>query len=135
MTEQKAIELLKKVTPIIPMSQTKYNQFIDAINMGMDALEKQIAKKPIYRETKYKEHKWRLTDDGRMDEFAYSYAYCNGPVCKRCHHSFCIHCNPDGYKEPCIVKEYLCPTCNRKVTYKQNFCNCDQKLDWSDIDD
>lgn len=46
MTEQEAIELLKKAVPICPMSQAKYNQFIDAVNMGMEALEKQIAKKP-----------------------------------------------------------------------------------------
>ena len=45
MTEQETIELLKKATSIIPMSQTKYNQFIDAVNMGIDALEKQLPKK------------------------------------------------------------------------------------------
>lgn len=45
MKEQEAIELLKKAAPIIPMSQTKYNQFIDAVDMGIDVLEKQIAKK------------------------------------------------------------------------------------------
>ncbi|WP_302626792.1 hypothetical protein [uncultured Eubacterium sp.] len=48
MKEQEAIELLKKAAPIIPMSQTKYNQFIDAVNMGIDVLEKQIAKRPDY---------------------------------------------------------------------------------------
>ena len=82
----------------------------------------------------YPEHDWIRDENGEIDEWAAENGYHNGPLCKRCYHSFCIYCNPDGYKDtPCIVDEYHCPTCNEHL-YKSdeyNFCPiCGTPLDW-----
>lgn len=131
MTEQEAIKEIKRWTGILMNAGSKcVAETAEAQDMAIAALEKQIAKKPIYKEAKYKEHKWRLDEGGKINHFAFVSGYCNGPVCERCHYSFCEHCNPNGYGKSCIVKRYTCPTCNQKVAYKQNFCDCSQKLDW-----
>lgn len=44
-------------------------------------------------------HTWRKTENGKIDTFASSAEYCNGPVCERCGFSFCEHCNPEGYDD------------------------------------
>jgi hypothetical protein len=39
-------------------------------------------------------HVLALDDEGKVDRFAYSEGFHNGPVCTRCGDSFCIHCLP-----------------------------------------
>ena len=48
------------------------------------------------------EHEWRKTKSGEIDTFAFSYGYCNGPVCVKCGYSYCEHCK-DGPDEPCEI--------------------------------
>lgn len=91
--------------------------------------EKNEPKKAEYRKMVYPRHKW-MEEDGKIDEFAYSSGYCNGPMCERCYYSFCEHCNPDGWEEECIVEDYICPSCGEKVNRKNTHCKCGQKLDW-----
>jgi hypothetical protein len=46
-------------------------------------------------------HKWQKTTDGKINEWAVSGGYCNGPKCVECGYSFCEHCNPNGYNSEC----------------------------------
>lgn len=95
------------------------------------AMERMKPKKAEYKKMVYPKHKWR-EDDGEIDEWAFSVGYCNGPVCERCHHSFCVHCNPKGWDDTeCVVKDYICPSCGENVSYKSRYCNCGQIIDWS----
>jgi hypothetical protein len=50
------------------------------------------------------EHDWKKDSDGKIDELAMENGYHNGPVCKRCGHSYCVNCDPDGDSEPCVVE-------------------------------
>ena len=91
--------------------------------------------KPIHIHEEYPEHDWRLTDEGEIDTFASEEGFHNGPLCKRCYHSFCVHCNPDGYTDelPCTVDEWKCPTCEKRLYTGQHFCDdCGTKIDWDD---
>lgn len=57
----------------------------------------------------------------------------NGPMCQRCYHSVCEHCEPDWDDDECIVDEDLCPNCNKKLAFKPKYCkDCGQALDWSE---
>lgn len=53
--------------------------------------------------TEYPAHDWATNGKGRIDYLAYEAAYHNGPVCKRCGHSYCKHCSRDGAEKrlPC----------------------------------
>ena len=46
-------------------------------------------------------HDWYLDDDGLIDIWRLDYGYHNGPECRRCHDSFCHHCEPDCYDSTC----------------------------------
>jgi hypothetical protein len=50
---------------------------------------------------KARQHDWKRYE-GEVDIFAMEYEWHNGPMCKRCHESFCHHCEPDCYR-------YICP--------------------------
>lgn len=88
----------------------------------------------IHIHEEYPEHDWVRNEDGSIDTFAMAYDYHNGPRCKRCYHSFCEDCNPDGYNDtPCIVDYYKCPICGKKLNIHQKFCcECGTKLEWED---
>lgn len=95
------------------------------------AMEKQTAKKPDHKYIKYGKHKWKRDKDGKIDDFAWEYEFCNGVVCERCGESVCVHCNPDYDKlDDCEVNIYICPFCDKEVGYRQKYCDCGQKLDW-----
>ena len=103
--------------------------------LSINALEKQIPKKPIHIHEVYPKHDWKLDKNGEIDMWALSVGYCNGPMCKRCHTSVCEHCNPEWNEEECVIDERRCPSCNEEVHYvydTDKFCrNCGQALDWS----
>lgn len=106
--------------------------------MCKEALNKQIAKKPIWAEEIYEHHDWQKDEDGKIDEWGMSFGYCNGPLCKRCYHSFCKHCHSDEYEErlneKCDCSHYECPNCHKVVSKGVKVCtDCGQALDWSDI--
>ena len=101
-----------------------------------------------YNKTVYPEHDWYKNDDGSIDEFAYNNGYHNGPMCKRCDYSFCMHCEPNGYnKQECIEEkeEYLCPHCNKNlfdilviIVFKNKikFCpSCGGRIIWPSIEE
>jgi len=94
-----------------------------------------MKRKPIHIHEEYPEHDWRLNDEGEIDTFAFENGFHNGPSCKRCHHSFCVHCNPDGYTDdlPCTIDEWKCPTCGKHLYKGQRFCDdCGTEIDWED---
>ena len=96
---------------------------------------KDIPVTPKYGKTTLPHHKWRFDKDGKIDEFAVDVGYHNGPECVRCGESFCHHCNPECYDEPCTAEGFVCPTCKDIVTGGDNFCsNCGQRLTWESSD-
>ena len=99
--------------------------------------ERLIKKKPIHIHQEFPEHEWTCDEDGNINEFAMEFDYHNGPACKRCDYTFCIHCDPNGWnKKPCIIDENHCPNCNRYTISSHDFCPyCGQALDWSNLNE
>lgn len=88
--------------------------------------------KPVHVHEEYPEHDWELDEKGRVDEFVLDLDYHNGPMCKRCGWSFCEHCNPEGWKTPCVVDRYECPVCGQVQYANHKHCpKCGQALDWN----
>ena len=142
MNEVEALEQIKSMLEIKEnfsisdsvRKDTRYNLLkeVEALKIAIKLFEKQSSKKPAFKKFQYPEHKWRLDENGEIDEFAYECDYHNGPVCERCYYSFCEHCNPDGYKDnDCTFKEWSCASCGKEVFRSQTYCKCGQKLDWS----
>lgn len=136
MTIEKEIEAINYIT-----HQLKYG-YIDLGSHDEDELEvvekainKQIPKKPINIHEEYAEHDWKRDKNGEIDTFAWGAGYCNGPVCARCWHSECEHCNPEWETdptEPCVIDEDICPICGVELNRKHQYCHdCGQALDWS----
>lgn len=101
---------------------------------AIELLKKQRKKPPIHIHEEYQEHDWVLNEDGEVDMFAHEREFHIGPSCKRCYHSFCIHCDPEGWNKalPCIVDYYTCPGCQKRITKNEKFCSkCGQEIDWS----
>lgn len=46
-------------------------------------------------------HDWYRDEDGNIDIFRLDMDYHNGPQCVRCYFTFCHHCRPEAYDEPC----------------------------------
>jgi hypothetical protein len=107
-------------------------------NLSIEALNKQIPKKPVHIHEEHSEHLWARDANGKIDLWAFESGFHNGPYCTRCHHSECEHCNPDwenNPEEPCVVDRDICPTCGKEIDYwhRGNYCHeCGQKLDWSE---
>lgn len=95
-------------------------------------LKEQEPKTPIHIHEEYPEHDWETDEKGEVDDCAWGQEYCNGPMCKRCYYSFCIHCEPNGWhKKPCIVDFFKCPNCGEKISKNTKFCdNCGQAVKW-----
>ena len=110
---------------------------IECLEMSKQALERQIPKKPKHIHEEYEKHQWKRDKYGNIDEWAVSGGFCNGPMCERCYHSTCMHCNPDYDNESCVVDKDLCPNCSKKLSGwdKYKYCpDCGQALDWSDTE-
>ena len=140
MTESEAIKICNTIgfatsfsnPQGIPLNTTK-DELMEAIRMSIQALEKQMPKKPNHKYIKYGRHKWKKDEDGKIDDWAWEYEFCNGVVCERCGESICVHCNPDYDKlDDCEANIYSCPFCDKKVGYRQKYCDCGQAIDWSD---
>lgn len=101
----------------------------------ISVLKEQEPKTPIHIHEEYLEHDWETDEDGKIDEWAMEYEFHNGPMCKRCGYSFCIHCKPNGWNEkPCVIDYYQCPRCKERI-YKgfENivYCRkCGQAVKW-----
>lgn len=131
MTESEAIEAIQFDLKI---GGEIHSQVLrDAVGVAMQALEKQIPKKPEHKVIKCGKHKWRKDKNGEIDDFAFDYDYHNGVVCEICGKAVCVHCNPDYDKlEDCEDDCYICPTCRDKFYSKRDCCSCGQKFDWGD---
>lgn len=102
-----------------------------------ELIEKATPKLPRHIHEEYPEHDWERDSDGNIDEFAMAYEYHNGPMCKRCGDSFCIHCDPHGYetRKPCIIDNFYCSTCGQWLpSYSKNrYCqDCGQLINWEE---
>lgn len=126
---QASIEQLERVS----RSMVSIGETEDYTEVAINALEKQIPKKPKHTYIKHGKHTWRKDENGETDDFAWEYDYHNGVVCEVCGETVCVYCNPDYDKlEDCEEDIYNCPSCNEGVCYCQKLCDCGQKLDWSD---
>lgn len=126
---QASIEQLERVS----RSMASIGETEDYTEVAINALEKQIPKKPKHTYIKHGKHTWKKDKNGETDDFAWGYDYHNGVVCEVCGETVCVHCNPDYDKlEDCEEDIYNCPSCNEGVCYYQKLCDCGQKLDWSD---
>ena len=78
----------------------------------------------ITRYKKRKEHKWKKDEYGEVDNFAFAFDFCNGPVCEWCNYSFCKHCKPNGYEDTNCQRpsEYRCQECNEEVGETSHYC-------------
>ncbi len=99
----------------------------------MDALRKHTPTKPLHIHEVHPKHDWMRNSKGEIDMSAMSVGFHNGPVCRRCYHSDCEHCNPDWDEDECVIDEDRCPLCNEKVKRNTKFCpECGQALDWEE---
>lgn len=98
MTPQEAIEILE-VNAICSPQATKFKK---AVEVAKQALEKQIPKKPILKETQ--------CFDGSTDDFVLICPVCNRTICRE--------------PEDDVIADHI------KEEYPH--CNCGQALDWSD---
>ena len=104
----------------------------------LDILKEQEPKTPIHIHEEYPEHDWETDEDGKIDEWVLDYGYHNGPGCKRCGYSFCMHCKPNGWNaEPCVKDYYQCPKCRKRIHKNSKdieYCiNCGQAVNWNDL--
>lgn len=91
--------------------------------------------KPNFVVEKYEHHEWFKDEDGRIDKWAMSFDFHNGPMCSRCYKTFCVHCE-DNYEEiineECDCSHYECPHCHTQLNNNEHRCKCGQAIDWSD---
>lgn len=106
---------------------------------ALSLLKTQEPQPPKHIHEEYPEHDWGREKDGSIDEFALENGFHNGPRCKRCNDSFCVHCEPNGYEthKPCIVDEDRCPKCGNMIfspwskAQKITYCiDCGQAVKW-----
>lgn len=132
MTESEAIKILQRDLEI----QVKNNALtdgIEAVKFAIQALEKQIPKKPKHTYIKHGKHIWKKDKSGEIDDFAWDFNYCNGVVCEVCGATVCVHCNPDYMElDDCEEEHWSCPSCEKEVYRNTRYCDCGQRLDWSD---
>lgn len=77
MTEQEALEVIKKASVVIISDDV--NGFECAINRAMKALEKQIPKKPEYVDTRFRNHGRHVSDGCSLDK-CYKCPNCNSHI-------------------------------------------------------
>ena len=112
-----------------------YNIPLKNMELIINALEKQIPKKPKSTHIKYGKHTWAKKENGEIDDFAWDYEYHNGVVCEVCGKTVCEHCNPQYDRlTDCEDEYYNCPSCGKKIFSAYKYCDCGQKIDWSDSD-
>lgn len=132
MTEQEAIKRLEFLNDALNFNRADSDESSCALQMGIEALEKQIAKKPIHIRKEYDKHNWRKDENGKIDLFAWENGFCNGPICEQCGETPCANCDPDYDDEKCVNEYHICPECGKRVTktFSKNYCQCGQRLEW-----
>ena len=133
MTESEAIKEVRFNMSKIGLSDKAAKRVVEARNVAIKALEKQIPKKPKSTHIKYGKHTWAKKENGEIDDFAWDYEYHNGVVCEVCGKTVCVHCNPQYDRlTDCEDEYYNCPSCGKKIFSAYKYCDCGQKIDWSD---
>ncbi len=138
MTNREAIKLLDElnIMTLYDGDSICDSEFAEPLRMAIAALEKQEGKKAVWIEEVYERHDWQMCKNGAIDDFAMESGYHNGPFCKRCFYSFCVHCVQDVEAElnkPCDCSHYECPACRNYVSKNTKICpKCGQRIDWSD---
>ena len=135
MTESEAIKEIETSIELAKMCTQNFERIkeIEAYAMAIKALEKQIPKKPKSTHIKYGKHTWAKKENGEIDDFAWDYEYHNGVVCEVCGKTVCVHCNPQYDRlTDCEDEYYNCPSCGKKIFSAYKYCDCGQKIDWSD---
>lgn len=121
---REAIEIIKSNYPT-----SGYYMLCEALDIAIEALEKQLPKKPKHIHANYGKHLWKKNTDGSVDMKAFDGGI-NGYAaeCERCGSlAFYEELLED---EDCEVDEYYCPSCNCRVPKGENACKCGQRIDW-----
>ena len=125
-------ETIKSLKEMFPKGLCEVNEYKMA-QVAINALEKQIAKKPKSTYIKYGKHTWAKKENGEIDDFAWDYEYHNGVYCEVCGKTVCTLCNPQyDVLTDCEEEYYSCPSCGKKIFPAYKCCDCGQKIDWSD---
>ena len=125
-------ETIKSLKEMLPKGLWEVNEYKMA-QVAINALEKQIAKKPKSTYIKYGKHTWVKKENGEVDDFTWNYEYHNGVYCEVCGKTVCTLCNPQyDVLTDCEEEYYSCPSCGKKIFPAYKCCDCDQKIDWSD---
>lgn len=135
MTNKEAISRILDHMRVHNIGEPPHVYIGEALLMGIEALYKQDIKKPIHIHEEYPEHLWQRDKNGEIDLWAFEAGYCNGPMCTRCYHVECEHCNEDWETdptEPCVISKDICPTCGASIGKNKYCSSCGQALDWSD---
>lgn len=115
---------LKRVHPFYDWEEMR-----EVRDIAIEALEKQLPKKPKHIHVNYGKHLWKKNTDGSVDMKAFDGGI-NGYAaeCERCGSlAFYEELLED---EDCEVDKYYCPSCNCQVTKAANACKCGQLLKW-----
>lgn len=132
MTEKEAIDRLIKSAYRTTCYGNKVVEHEENL-VAIKALEKQIAKKPKHTYIKHGKHTWKKGENGEIDDFAWDSDCHNGVVCEVCGKAVCVYCNPDYMKlDDCEEEYWNCASCGKKVYRNAKYCDCGQKIDWSD---
>ena len=68
------------------------------------------------------EHKWKLDENGEIDECSWFEGYHNGVTCEICGERICVHCRPNWKESTCYETSYKCSVCGSHEKEKSNFC-------------
>ena len=74
-------------------------------------------------------HKWITDNQGKVDTYAWSREYHNGPVCEICGFNPCEHCRPDYDEDEDCAEHFVCSVCGRHEDVKHPYCHCGAKMD------
>ena len=89
------------------------------------------------RWVKVSTHMWERDEDGKIDVWAAEGGFHNGPICRVCGESPCVHCRPDWETLICRMGHYVCSVCgSESENGKENYCpNCGVKMDGGEDDE
>ena len=81
-------ETIKSLKEMFPKGLCEVNEYKMA-QVAINALEKQISKKPKSTHMKYGKHTWAKKENGEVDDFAWDYEYHSGVYCEVCGKTVC----------------------------------------------
>ena len=124
---REAIENLKLM--LFDMEGMRFKFVPKYYKTAIEALEKQLPKKPKHIHVNCGKHLWKKNTDGSVDMKAFD-GDINGYAAE------CERCGSLAFYEElledddCEVDEYFCPSCNCQVTKTASVCKCGQRIDW-----